>query len=343
MRSRVKLIAMNRSSRPEQRNHLPSKRHVHVFFLDGVGMGIDSADSNPFVNARMPALEALLGPKWYLQPVNGSPPAVSSTRATIVATDANLGVEGRPQSATGQASILTGINVPLAIGRHYGPKPDPEIAAIIRSGSIFHDVRRNGRSAALLTPYPQHYFDAVNSGRRLYSAIPLAVTDAGFALMTADDLRNGRAISPGFTGKAWSEHLGYDDIPLLTLAEAGAQIARVARDHDLSFFEHWPSDRAGHRGSLSEAVNHLEIVDSALGGLFDAWDDEAGLLIITSDHGNIEVKSTRKHSRNPVPTIVVGSGHEEYAGTISNIADIAQVVRQALELDSGSIPTGNHR
>ena len=29
----------------------------------------------------------------------------------------------------------------------------------------------------------------------------------------------------------------------------------------------------------------------ALGGLFEAWDDERGLLIITSDHGNIEDKT----------------------------------------------------
>jgi phosphopentomutase len=57
------------------------------------------------------------------------------------------------------------------------------------------------------------------------------------------------------------------------------------------------------------------------------------LLIITSDHGNIEEKDHRQHTRNPVPTILVGEGHAELALDIHNLADIAQVVRQVLALN----------
>jgi bisphosphoglycerate-independent phosphoglycerate mutase (AlkP superfamily) len=150
--------------------------------------------------------------------------------------------------------------------------------------------------------------------------------------MTADDLRAGRAVSPGFTGQGWYDHLGYEDIPVLTLTQAGQQIARIARGYEFSFFEHWPSDRSGHRGPIDQAVEHLEIIDEVLGGIFADWDEDNDLLIITSDHGNIEEKDHRQHSRNPVPTILVGKEHARLTEIVEDLTDIARVVEQFLGL-----------
>lgn len=302
--------------------------HVHIFFLDGVGMGGSDPEINPFVTAQLPTLNALFGQGWFLK---GSGP-IFTDRASLVPTDAKLGVEGRPQSATGQAAILTGRNVPRLIGEHYGPKPNREVAAQIQQGTLFHEVVAAGGRAALLTPYPQGYFDGINSGKRLYSSVPLAATSAGLELMTADDLRNGRAVSPGFTGEAWRDHLGYADIPVMTLRQSGARIAEIARGYQFSFFEHWPSDRSGHRGTLEKAAAHLEMIDAVLGGLLDSWDDEHGLIIITSDHGNIEEKDHRRHTLNPVPTILIGRHHKDLAPAIQDLTEIAAVVRQVLQL-----------
>ena len=306
----------------------PANRHVHLFFMDGVGLGGPDPEVNPFVTAVLPHFTNLLGENWFLQGEG----RISTDRASLISTDANLGLPGKPQSATGQAAILTGRNVSALVGEHYGPKPNTAVADVIRQGTLFHDVVAAGGRAALITPYPQGYFDGINSGKRLLSSVPLAATSAGLTLMTVNDLRNGRAVSPGFTGQAWQEHLGYDDIPVMTLAESGARIAAIAQTYHFSFFEHWPSDRSGHRGTLAQAVAHLEMIDSALGGLLDAWDDDHGLLIITSDHGNIEDKSQRQHTRNPVPTILVGPDHAQLAAKIHNLADIAATVRGFLRL-----------
>jgi 2,3-bisphosphoglycerate-independent phosphoglycerate mutase len=306
----------------------PPDQYVHLFFMDGVGLGGTDSATNPFVSAQMPHLTALLGTGWYRRQKG----RLATGRATLVATDACLGVDGRPQSATGQATILTGRNIPRQIGRHYGPKPDPIIAAAIEQGTLFHQVVAAGGQAALLTPYPAGYFEAINSGRRLYSAVPLAATSAGVALMTADDLDQGRAVSPDFTAAGWRTHLGYNDMPQLTLTQAGRQLARLAARYHFSFFEHWPSDHLGHRGSLAEAVAHLERIDTVLGGLLDAWDDEQGLLIITSDHGNIEEKDHRQHTLNPVPTILVGRDHNRLAAELHDLTDIAGVVQRSLGL-----------
>jgi 2,3-bisphosphoglycerate-independent phosphoglycerate mutase len=303
-------------------------QYVHIFFMDGVGLGGDDPQVNPFVAAPMPHLTGLLGEGWYL---NQTDPIVTE-RASFIPTDANLGVPGRPQSATGQATILTGQNVPQILGKHYGPKPNPAITAIIQRGTLFHDVVAQGGRAALLTPYPQGYFDRIESGRRLYSAVPLAAVSAGLSLMTASDLRAGQAVSPDFTAVGWRDHLGYDDIPVLTPAEAGEQIAHLAAQYRFSFFEHWPSDRAGHRGSLAQAAQHLSLIDAVIGGLLANWDDDNGLLLITSDHGNIEAKDQRQHTQNPVPTILVGANHAQLATQIKSLVDIAAVIRRALNL-----------
>ncbi len=308
----------------------PSTRHVHLFFMDGVGLGGPEPEVNPFVTAVLPHLTNLLGENWYLRG-NGR---IIANRASLIPTDPNLDMPGRPQSATGQAAILTGRNVSQLVGEHYGPKPNTAVADIIKQGTLFHEVGAAGGKAALITPYPRGYFDGINSGKRLLSSVPLAATSAGLSLMTANDLRNGRAVSPGFTGEGWHKHLGYSDIPRMTLAEAGQHIAAIAQTHHFSFFEHWPSDRSGHRGSLEQAVSHLEMLDEAIGGLLEAWDDKHGLLIITSDHGNIENKSQRQHTRNPVPTILVGNSHAELAQQVHDLTDIAAVVRAYLNLNN---------
>jgi hypothetical protein len=273
------------------------------FFLDGVGLGSDEPASNPFAAAAMPNLIELLDGRRLVDP---SAP-LETDRATLVALDACLGVPGVPQSATGQAALLTGRNVPAELGYHYGPKPNPPVVEILQNGNLFRQLTRDGRQAALLNAYPPSYFAAVESGRRLYSAIPLAVTSAGISLKTAADLYAGRALSADFTGRGWRERLKLGDTPVLTTVEAGMRLAHLAAAYDFSFFEYWPSDYAGHAQDMVGACALLTAFDQVLGGLLSAWDDAAGLILITSDHGNLEDLGTRSHTTNRVPALVIGA------------------------------------
>jgi hypothetical protein len=275
---------------------------ILFLFVDGVGLGPAEAATNPFAALDLPNLQALLGGQRLLAacaPYEGP-------RASLLALDACLGVPGLPQSATGQAALLTGQNVPAALGYHYGPKPDPAVAAILRQGSLFSTLRQSSRRAALLNAYPPRYFEVIRSGRRLYSAIPLAVASAGMPLKSAADLFTGQALSADFTGQGWRSQLGIAEAPLLTPAQAGRRLAALAAQYDLAFFEFWPSDYAGHHQSLAEATHILELLDQVLGGLLAAWDDDAGLILITSDHGNLEDLATRTHTINPVPALLIG-------------------------------------
>jgi 2,3-bisphosphoglycerate-independent phosphoglycerate mutase len=299
------------------------------FFLDGIGLSADTSTSNPFVRAKLPRLGELLGGQALVAP---SAPH-HNERATLLALDANLGVGGLPQSATGQATLVTGVNVPQEIGRHYGPKPNPPITNIIRRDNLFARLEAQGYRAALLNAYPPRYFEAIESGRRLYSAIPLAVTSAGIPLKTTADLFAGRALSADFTGQGWREQLGFPETPVLSPRGAGQRLAELATNYDLSFYEIWLTDYAGHNQDMQQACRILETFDQVLAGLLDSWEDEDGLVFLTSDHGNMEDLSTRRHTLNPVPGLVIGTPHLRDAFT-TTLTDISAVTPSILHLFS---------
>ncbi|MCB0133540.1 MAG: hypothetical protein KDD75_00330, partial [Caldilineaceae bacterium] len=85
---------------------MAERKRVIVLFLDGVGLGPDDPFVNPLAVDAYPALRELLEGH---RPVADTG-RLSTAAAELVPTDANLGVAGRPQSATGQAAIVTGIN-----------------------------------------------------------------------------------------------------------------------------------------------------------------------------------------------------------------------------------------
>ena len=299
---------------------------ILFIFLDGVGLGTDDHFINPFVHAEMPNLQKLLDGQKLL----ASAAPFDGERASLYALDASLGVDGLPQSATGQAVLLTGRNVSAEIGYHYGPKPDKATAALLHDGGIFGELTRAGKRAALVNAYPPGYFQGIDSGKRIYSSIPLAVTKAGLSLFTTDDLLEGRAISADFTAGGWRERMKIPDIPILTLPEAGARLAALSKNYDFAFFEYWLTDYAGHGQDMDEAHNLLADFDAVLGGLLAAWNDE-NLILVTSDHGNLEDLSTRRHTSNPVPLLLVGNPavRESFRG-LTDLIGIVPAIRKVL-------------
>ena len=116
------------------------------------------------------------------------------------------------------------------------------------------------------------------------------------------------------------------EMPVMELAQAGAFLAGLARNFDFAFFEYWLTDYAGHGQEMPEAVRLLEQFDVVLGGLLEAW-HPADLLLITSDHGNLEDLSTRRHTANPVPLLLVGAENlrKQFAG-VSDLSGVAPAI-----------------
>lgn len=295
---------------------------VLFIFLDGIGLGESNPETNPFARAKMPNLNSLLDGRSLLKesaPFHGE-------HATLLAVDPAVGVSGLPQSATGQAILMTGINIPAELGYHYGPKPNPEVAAYLKEATLFSRFAKDGKKAALLNAYPPRYFHGIDSGKRLYSSIPLAVINAGLPLFKHDDLFAGRALSADFTGEGWRTMLGYLDAPVMDASQAGQTLGTLAKEYDFALFEYWASDYAGHKQEMDDAIRLMETFDGVLGGLTEMWND--GLILVTSDHGNMEDLSTRKHTDADVPALVIGdkTARQEFTRGMKDLTHIAPAI-----------------
>lgn len=302
--------------------------NILFIFLDGIGLGENDPEINPFVRAQTPTLNQLIGG----QPLTRHAAPFDGEYATLLAVDAGVGVKGLPQSATGQAILLTGINIPAEIGYHYGPKPNPEVAQYLNGSTIFSKTVKAGKKAALLNAYPPRYFGGIESGRRLYSSIPLAVTNAGLPLFAKDDLYAGRAMSADFTGEGWHGMLGYTDAPTYSPFDAGVKLAELSSQYDFSFFEYWASDYAGHKQDMDWAVRQLETFDEVLKGLLETWRVDDGLVLLTSDHGNMEDLSTRRHTNAKVPLLLVGDSmiRREFSKGNQDLTGIAPAIMKLI-------------
>ncbi|NDJ33154.1 MAG: hypothetical protein GYB64_00670 [Chloroflexi bacterium] len=318
---------------------------VFFLFLDGVGLG--PAEQNPFAHAKLPTLTALAGGQPWLF---GAEPHTGET-ASFRPIDATLGVEGRPQSATGQATLLSGVNVPAATGGHYGPKPTDAIRAILDEHNSIADITGSGRTGALLNAYPSGFFERLESGKMLLSSNQYGLRQAGIAMRDGTAFYEGQALSVDFTGEMWFRHvaandaayalwrdkMGHDEPLTLSPREAGRRMAMLAKENDFTFFDQWLTDYIGHRGTLEEAVALLEKLDAAVAGILDEWDTARDMVLITSDHGNIEAIEERTHTHNPVPLLIIGADHAEAAAAVRDLADVAGVLRGAFGLQSAGM------
>lgn len=293
--------------------------HILLLFLDGIGLGDDNPAINPFAVARMPVLTQLTNGKRWLRHTGYQ----QSERAVFIPTDPRMGVPGRPQSATGQAAILTGLNVPQLIGEHYGPKPNPPVRELLAQDNFFKQVVAHGQKAALLDAYPPAWHHEVDRGKSLRASYQQAAFESGQQIFGLEDLKQGRALTPEWTGESWHKYLKIDDTPVFTPHEAGAELVRLSRGYSFAMHSHWMTDMVGHRGPIQRGVELLELFDDVMAGVLDAWDDSEGLVIVTSDHGNLEDISSRNHTENDVPTLVIGHEKLAFAEGFHALNDIA--------------------
>lgn len=307
-------------------------------FLDGVGLAPSGPD-NPLASADTPALHALLGgpltiervSDWKLAAGDGEKESDSQlpipsphppAQLLFKAIDATLGVDGLPQSGTGQTALLAGVNAAVLHGRHQPHVPPVALRELLAERNIFRRVIARGGQATFANPFGPGYWEAVASRRIRRSASVIAAEGAGLRFRDAADLRNGRAVSWDVTNAAMRAR----DIeaPLVAPEQAGIHLAQLAYDHDLVFYESFLPDLAGH-GRLDMGVPEaMALLDGLLGGALATLRPQDTLLL-TSDHGNVESIAAPTHTRNPVPLLVVGPAARAFAD-VASIMEIADIV-----------------
>jgi 2,3-bisphosphoglycerate-independent phosphoglycerate mutase len=297
---------------------LERPRRVVFVFVDGVGLGTPDGAINPLAATPLPALEALASG----QPWTGTSRVVRGPDSLFQRIDATLGVAGLPQSGTGQASLLTGVNCAAVAGRHWGPYPHSTSRPAIDELNLFTRLARAGRSSQFLNAYPDPFF-RVAAQRDRWTVTTRCCLAAGLPLRREDDLRGGRAVAADLTAEGWRLHLGLD-VPTITPREAGRRVAGLSENAHLTLFEYYLTDKAGHARDLVLARKVLSDLDAFIAGIRDQLPPDA-LLVLTSDHGNIEDLTVRTHTLHPVPLAARGPGAEALAAA-RNLTDVTPIL-----------------
>lgn len=289
--------------------------HVLLVFLDGVGIGVRDARRNPFFSPAMPFLREALGtmPSLRMREVDGP-------LALCLPADARLGVKGLPQSGTGQTALYTGRNAARLIGRHFGPYVYSSLKPVIEEHNIFGRLRDDGvpeMQLALANAFPQRFFDYLAGPRRRMVAGMMMAMHERVRFRTIEALHRGDAVSTDITAARWRE-IGHPDAPVHTPAEAGRNLARITMRNAFTLFEYFQTDLVGHERDHDASRRVLADVDALLRGTIAHVDTARTLVVVTSDHGNLEDLSTKTHTRNPVPVIVFGDARHAFARDLTS-------------------------
>ncbi len=292
-----------------------------MIFVDGWGFGKKDAAINPLFLAQMKTLRS-----WF----DGKLPSLKhryleGKNSSIKPLDATGGVVGLPQSGTGQTTIFTGINAPAMLQRHFGPYANSALKPVIQEYNIFKRLLDHKKKVCFANAYPRQFFEYIQSGKTRLSVTTLCCQMAGVKIRGENELRNNSGISADLTRERWPS-LGHEDIPVISPFDAGRQLGLLSQRYDFTLFEYFYTDHAGHQKNPEEAAMVLEKFDELLHGISDAISLRSNLLLITSDHGNIEDLSTKSHTRNPVPLVLVGKHHQRLAARIKKLEHITPVL-----------------
>lgn len=287
-----------------------------LIFFDGIGIGDKKPSYNPF--ARLPSKYFIAFRDNYLP--------IAPKGGIIVPTYAGLEVEGLPQSATGQATLLTGKNAAKLIGRHLEGLPNSTLKNLIKKENIFSKLMDKGCKATFANAYRPSFF---NNYKRRISATTTAALSAKLQLRTLQDLAKGEAVYQDYTNHFLIRQ-GYK-IKKISASEAAERLVKLLQDHDFVLYEYFLSDIAGHKMKMDEALAEVRKMDALIKALLEIMDLENNLLVVTSDHGNLEDLRIKMHTNNPVPTIVWGLRAQNFSREIISLLDIAPAIIKYLK------------
>lgn len=228
-------------------------------------------------------------------------------------------VPGLPQSATGQTALLTGINAAQAAGGHREGFPGAELQEIIIQHNLFRRLRDRGYRCAFANAYYLRDRGGRIDPRRM--SVTTVATLAGIGWVRDETyLERDEAVYQDLTRRVLRER-GYTG-RLISPEEAAGHLEKIAWQHDFTLFEFFQTDRAGHAQDREMAARVLRELERFLVALRDRVRQAGGLLLITSDHGNIEDLGCATHTRNPVPFFAEGPGAEQLMNGIRCLEEV---------------------
>ncbi len=212
---------------------------------------------------------------------------------------ANLGVEGVPQSATGQTALFTGTNAAQVMGRHCQAFPGPKLRNIIEKQNLFSALIKKRLKVTFANAYIQHTIEEL-AKLRMRSVTTVMTASAIGKVRNLNDLLKGDAVYHDLTCKTVPAK--YNITPI-SPKNAAQNLANIARKHNFTLFEYFLTDRAGHKNKPDYLNNVLYEFSTFFLELVQFARDDL-IVILTSDHGNCEEPETKQHTQNKVPFFI---------------------------------------
>ncbi len=300
-------------------------RRICIVFVDGLGIGDPSPETNPLVGASTGVLAL------YREEL---PRKALPRGGMAVGIDACLGVEGIPQSATGQTTLLTGVNGARLVGRHLPGFPNRTLRRLLFERSLLRIARQMGLRAAFVNAYTRlTNSESFEDLLPRVSATTMACLSAGQAFRTLEDLREGRAVYQDFTNEELRER-GFH-VPLWSPDTAGRILAEISAELELCLYEFFRTDRVGHKGDLERAKQVIAELEEFVDSLLSHIDFREQTVLVVSDHGNIEDLATPTHTRNLAFAAAWGWGAEELVSACSSLEDVHPAILRSLAGNDG--------
>ncbi len=276
-------------------------RKLLYIFLDGVGVTTSTIE-NPvstlfknltgvdFIKDNLPVLNKDLLLKYI---------------------DATLDVPGIPQSATGQTSLMTGVNAQQFLGYHLTAFPNQKLIELIETKNILLELKNRGLKVTCANIFSREYFIKRSARKKnMFPVSALSVMKSGIEFRFIEDHERGEAVFAHLTNNPVENMLN------------------ICNNHDFIFFEYFITDSYGHKKDYSKILKETEKINSFIEKLWNNGKNNFDI-ILTSDHGNSEDNTTANHTLNPVPFLYLSQNmklKEHFNSSVKSITDFKKAV-----------------
>lgn len=292
-------------------------RKLLFIFIDGVGLGTDNK-----YNVILDLFKPITGRDFTLE----SYPLLTN-EFLLKPIDAVLGISGIPQSATGQTSIMTGINAQKVLGHHHTAFPNKPLIELIENFNILKTLNDNGIITTCANMYSKEYFEKRRTREKnMFPVSALSIRYADIPYRFIDDYNNKEAVFADITNNVIRSR-GYD-IDIITPEVAAENMLNICDKNDFIFFEYFITDTYGHKKKSEELIYEVIKLNTFIKSLWNSGNNNIDI-ILTSDHGNCEDISTGNHTINPVPFLYLSKNSElkkEFDLNVNQITDFKNAV-----------------
>ncbi len=289
-----------------------------LFFIDGIGIaGKDMKD-----NGLDGLFENVMEPYKLTDLRQGETLMFDNGGGT--AADAVLGVSGIPQSATGQATIFTGVNTQKLLGYHLTAFPNSRLVKLIKRRSLMKQLKKDGVSVTSANMYSEGFFNSRTKGHRnMFPVSTLTIMVSGVPFRMYDDYLKDKAVFADITNELIRQR-GWD-IEIITPEKAAENMMNILSGHQFAFFEYFMTDLFGHkkdRPAIKKEISKLNRFTERL------IEEKKHDILILSDHGNAEDLSSGDHTINPVPVLFLSADREKTNTFLHKLSGLDQVFQR---------------